>query len=120
MSHHTSHLPYSRARSASCVASLLTLQAESLLDDLLNNLIRQHTLQNLSRYRSLEDNVGERDAKAMIYTQSPTKDIYGQDKIKLKNMESARYFPCDNCGRKIAGGRFAAHINKCLERRGRQ
>lgn len=46
-----------------------------------------------------------------------TKDIYGQDKIKLKSSETSRYFECGNCGRQIAGGRFALHINKCLDRR---
>lgn len=45
-----------------------------------------------------------------------TKDIYGQDKVKLKTSETSRYFECGNCGRQIAGGRFAQHINKCLER----
>lgn len=44
------------------------------------------------------------------------KDIYGQDKTKLKTSETSRYFECGNCGRQIAGGRFALHINKCLER----
>lgn len=45
------------------------------------------------------------------------KDIFGQDKTKLKANETSRYFSCENCGRKIAGGRFAQHVNKCLERK---
>ncbi|KAH3669287.1 hypothetical protein OGAPHI_001408 [Ogataea philodendri] len=37
------------------------------------------------------------------------KDIFG------KNTASGdSYFQCLNCDRKIAGGRFAAHIDKCL------
>ena len=36
---------------------------------------------------------------------------------KLKQLETSRYFRCLNCGRNIAGGRFASHISKCLERK---
>lgn len=38
------------------------------------------------------------------------KDIFGSDKVS----DSSVYFVCDNCGRNIAGSRFAAHINRCL------
>lgn len=83
-------------------------------------LIKQQTLSDLARHRLLQDTV---DTKGPVSTVSNphinSKDIYGQDKTKLKTSETSRYFQCDNCGRKIAGGRFAQHINKCLERRRR-
>lgn len=40
------------------------------------------------------------------------KDIYGNEKPT-----DVRYFGCMNCGRKIAGTRFAAHIERCLSGR---
>ncbi|CAK7896504.1 SAGA-associated factor 11 [[Candida] anglica] len=94
--------------------------AESLLQDLLDNIVRHQTLASVSRHRSLQETVGSKDPlQVPTYNVSSTKDIYGQDKLKLKSSEGSRYFQCENCGRKIAGGRFAQHINKCLDRKGR-
>ncbi|CAH2355974.1 SAGA-associated factor 11 [[Candida] railenensis] len=90
-------------------------------EHLIDNIVRQQTLQSVSRHRSLQENVANSsDAKITTnYQTTASKDIYGQDKLKLKTSEGSRYFQCENCGRKISGGRFASHINKCLERRGR-
>lgn len=43
------------------------------------------------------------------------RDIFGNE----KQSDSSRYFTCDNCSRKIAGNRFAAHIDRCLGGRSR-
>lgn len=48
-----------------------------------------------------------------------TTDIFGNNQQKVKLSDSARYFECAQCGRKIAGTRYAQHISKCLERRRR-
>lgn len=44
------------------------------------------------------------------------RDIFGNE----KQSDSSRYFTCDNCSRKIAGNRFAAHIDRCLGGRSRK
>jgi SAGA-associated factor 11 len=46
------------------------------------------------------------------YVKVPGRDIYGNQKET-----DTRYFECSNCGRKIAGTRFAAHIERCLSGR---
>ncbi|ODQ79832.1 hypothetical protein BABINDRAFT_13437 [Babjeviella inositovora NRRL Y-12698] len=40
------------------------------------------------------------------------RDIYGNE--GLKQADASRYFVCSNCTRKIAGSRFAAHVDRCL------
>lgn len=86
---------------------------------MLDNILRQQTLASVSRYRSLKETLGDNDKGSILIsdTVSSTKDIYGQDKQKLKTSETSKYFLCENCGRSIAGGRFAQHIMKCLERK---
>lgn len=99
---------------------LLTTQAESLYEDMISNIVRQVSLSNISRFRTLKGYVGDEYSDSVInYLFNSSKDIYGQDKLKLKNSETSRYFDCANCGRQIAGGRFAQHVNKCLERKKR-
>lgn len=46
------------------------------------------------------------------YSKQPGKDIYGNQKET-----DTRYFECSNCGRQIAGSRFAAHVQRCLSGR---
>lgn len=78
----------------------------------MTNIVRQVSLSALSY------NSGQPCAQSIGFadTALASKDIYGQEKVKLKTSEASRYFECGNCGRKIAGSRFAQHINKCLER----
>ncbi|CEP25068.1 unnamed protein product [Cyberlindnera jadinii] len=44
------------------------------------------------------------------------RDVFGNEKIP----DSSRYFECRNCQRRIAGNRFAAHIDRCLGGRQRK
>lgn len=37
--------------------------------------------------------------------------------INLEKNGADLYFSCDNCGRKISGNRFSAHLERCLERK---
>ncbi|KAG4407299.1 hypothetical protein JTP64_002834 [Candida tropicalis] len=74
--------------------------AESILEDLINDIIKQTTLNNLTNP-----------------IPEVSKEFLNQDKIKLKQIETSKYFQCNNCGRNIAGVRFAQHINKCLDRK---
>jgi hypothetical protein len=48
----------------------------------------------------------------IMWVKVPGKDIYGNEKST-----DIRYFKCTNCGRNIAGTRFAAHIERCLSGR---
>lgn len=86
---------------------------------MLDNILKQQTLASVSRYRSLKSTLGENQKESVFINDaiSSSKDIYGQDKQKLKMSETSKYFQCENCGRSIAGGRFAQHMTKCLERR---
>lgn len=88
---------------------------------MIENAIRQHTLNQMCRYRSLRSITNSNEPVGVFKnnTVASPKDIFGQDKQKLKTAESSRFVECDNCRRKIAGGRFAQHLNKCLERRRR-
>ncbi|CUM67610.1 uncharacterized protein PRCAT00005310001 [Priceomyces carsonii] len=85
---------------------------------MINNLIRQQILNNVARHQSIRETLGTDQVKSVILntTVGSNKDIYGQDKEKLKAAETSKYLQCENCGRKIAGGRFAQHTNKCLDR----
>lgn len=84
---------------------------------MISNIVRQVSLSNISRFRTIKGYVGEKYEDAVTnYRFNSTKDIYGLEKGKLKIAETSRYFECENCGRQIAGGRFALHVNKCLER----
>lgn len=88
---------------------------------MLTNIVKQQTLTTIANHISIErETAGNHDENFPHITNLQvglTLDIFGQDKNKLKVAETSRYFPCENCGRKIAGGRFASHVNKCLERR---
>lgn len=86
---------------------------------MLDNILRQQALASLSQYRSHRNTLGEDERENTFINDSvsSTKDIYGQDKQKLKMSETSKYFQCENCGRNIAGGRFAQHMTKCLERK---
>lgn len=80
------------------------------------NLIRQVSLNSISRYKTLQQCVEGKYTDPNPSLRASNRDIFGNDRTKLKNSETSRYFDCGNCGRQIAGGRFAQHINKCLDR----
>ncbi|KAI5969801.1 SGF11 [Candida margitis] len=87
-------------------------------------IIKQQVVNTYSDYMTVEKiTISDPQIDQLLtnFNQSKdiNKDIFGQDKTKLKTSETSRYFSCENCGRKIAGGRFAQHVNKCLERRRR-
>ncbi|OVF07117.1 putative SAGA-associated factor [Clavispora lusitaniae] len=95
----------------------IEMLAESVYQDMMANIVRQVSLSNLSRYRAINEFVEGGYQNVVTNTQmNSNKDIFGQNKTKLKSSETSRYFDCGNCGRQIAGGRFASHMNKCLER----
>ncbi|KAG2736007.1 hypothetical protein G9P44_000097 [Scheffersomyces stipitis] len=101
----------------------LDLVAESLLKDIVDNIVRKQTLSSFARHVSVQSQtLGNHDTNVPVisnFAVGSNKDIFNQDKTKLKTSEASRYFSCENCGRKIAGGRYAQHVNKCLERRRR-
>lgn len=89
-----------------------------VFDDILANIVRQISLRNISRLRTIAGFVdGDSDIVIANHAFNSSQDIFGQDKIKLKSSETSKYFECGSCGRQIAGGRFAQHINKCLNRK---
>lgn len=77
------------------------------------NLIKSQTLEDLSNFKGFQRVT---NGLITIRHHSESTDIYNQEKGKLKANDIAKYFNCENCGRNISGGRFAQHINKCLER----
>lgn len=89
---------------------------------MISKIIKQQIINTYSDYKMMENNTvadPQVDQLLVNFNQltDVNKDIFGQDKTKLKTNETSRYFSCENCGRKIAGGRFAQHVNKCLERK---
>ena len=86
---------------------------------MLYNLIKGETLQRMSTFRSFQKLIKDDKLRLLIEEHKANTDIYGQDRTKLKTSDGVKYFSCENCGRNISGGRFAQHINKCLERRKR-
>lgn len=93
------------------------MESQSLLQDMVDNILMQQTLSAVSRFRSIQDNIEDHLKMVLSFERTPpTKDIYGKDKDNLKASEGSRYFQCENCGRNIAASRFAHHIAKCLER----
>lgn len=82
------------------------------------NIIKKEALSRLAIYKANASSV-EFPEDPLIKEHKATTDIFNQDKTKLKSNDTNRYFTCENCGRNISGGRFAQHINKCLERRRR-
>ncbi|KAL6024070.1 SAGA-associated factor [Candidozyma auris] len=72
-------------------SSALTVQslAESIYDDMMTNIIRQVTLNTVSRYRTLQQCVEGDYFDAISPTRSTgNRDIFGNDKTKLKNSET--------------------------------
>lgn len=51
-------------------------------------------------------------AGRVAYVKASGRDMYGNEKSS-----DVRYFECLNCSRKIAGSRFAAHMERCLNGR---
>lgn len=56
------------------------------------------------------------DYKQYHYDPSGKLDIDGL----TKQQESSQYFHCKNCGRDVSANRFAAHLQRCLNSRGRR
>ncbi|KAK9253876.1 hypothetical protein V1507DRAFT_457114 [Lipomyces tetrasporus] len=50
------------------------------------------------------------------YIARPGQDIYGR--VKQNASESGSYYECNNCARKVAASRYAAHLERCLGGRG--
>ncbi|EGV66554.1 hypothetical protein CANTEDRAFT_117566 [Yamadazyma tenuis ATCC 10573] len=85
------------------------------------NLIKHETLDKLALYKAKTASVDSEGSRieVLIKEHNVNLDIFNQDKVKLKTADTNKYFTCENCGRSISGGRFAQHINKCLERKRR-
>ena len=108
-------------------------KADSIFNDLINNIIKQHTLTSLTNIKDHSSLLNSSNSNTTSNTNGTIASNGGngttsdenneienstiQDKSKLKQLETSRYFRCLNCGRNIAGGRFASHISKCLERK---
>ncbi|KAK6204761.1 uncharacterized protein RJT21DRAFT_123989 [Scheffersomyces amazonensis] len=74
--------------------------AESLYEDMITIILRQQTLQawtnHISREQMTDDANSDKMVNPAIFNRTDTsKDIYGQDKVKLKTSETSRYFAED-------------------------
>lgn len=82
----------------------LNQMSENLYESLIKSIIHENVLQS------------ELNGGSKVAIERKVGDIYGHD----KTIENGRYFNCDNCGREIAGNRFAAHVDRCLGGRSRK
>ncbi|CCH43286.1 hypothetical protein BN7_2834 [Wickerhamomyces ciferrii] len=81
-----------------------------------NGLLSASTSQNNTGNNSRNPSPNPELLTRMAYYSVMGRDIFGNE----KQSDSSRYFTCDNCSRKIAGNRFAAHIDRCLGGRSRK
>lgn len=91
---------------------------ESVSSDIYYNLItcliQDIVAQESSKYQLIHSRYP--NLKPYIYDKSGTLDINGLP----KQQESSQYFLCKNCSREISANRFAAHLQRCLNRNSRR
>ncbi|KAI5948981.1 SGF11 [Candida theae] len=78
---------------------------ESLLKDMISIIIKQQIANTYSDYMTVENNtVADPQVDQLLANfnqpKDVSRDIFGQDKTKLKTNETSRYFSCENCGQK--------------------
>lgn len=79
---------------------------QSLISNLVQDIVSQETVNNqrlLKQYPNY---------KPYVYDPLGQRDVHGQ----VKQQESSQYFTCQNCSREISANRFAAHLERCLNR----
>lgn len=84
--------------------------SESLLHNLIRNLVQDIVSQETVRNQRLLKQYP--NYNPYVYDSSGQKDVNGQ----VKQQESSQYFSCQNCNREISANRFAAHLERCLNR----
>ncbi|KAK9453874.1 hypothetical protein V1511DRAFT_489303 [Dipodascopsis uninucleata] len=95
----------------------------SLLQDFMEQITHDITLSAFAKEKKSRQPCmtcgavhNSRNGTGTNYVSRPGQDIYGR--AKLQAADSALYFECLNCTRKIAASRYAAHLERCLGGRG--
>lgn len=92
--------------------SQITIESVSkqIIENLLHSMIQDIVSRETVRQRQLHDRYP--DIKPYYYDPNGILDINGLP----KQQESSQYFLCQNCKREISANRFAAHLQRCLNR----
>lgn len=84
--------------------------SEQIVRNLLHSIIQDIVSRETVRQRQLHDRYP--DFKPYYYDPDGILDI---NRLP-KQQEMSRYFLCQNCKREISANRFAAHLQRCLNR----
>lgn len=88
--------------------------SQSIIDNLLHSMIQDIVSRETVRQKQLHDRYP--GMKPYHYDPQGVLDLNGLPKLQ----ESSQYFLCQNCGREISANRFAAHLQRCLNRGSRR
>lgn len=86
--------------------------SEGIYHNLITSIVQDIVSQEYARFQLITSRYP--DLKPYHRDDTGTYDINGLP----KKQESSRYFSCKNCGREVSANRFAAHLQRCLERGG--
>lgn len=88
--------------------------SENIIDNLLHSMIQDIVSREAVRQKQLQ--IRYPDMKPYHYDPKGILDLNGLP----KQQESSQYFLCQNCNREISANRFAAHLQRCLNRGSRR
>ncbi|CCF59552.1 hypothetical protein KAFR_0H01420 [Kazachstania africana CBS 2517] len=84
--------------------------SQKIYENLLSSMIQDITSMEFHKNRLL--NARYPNLKPYYHDSSGKLDINGM----AKQQESSQYFFCSNCNREVSSNRFAAHLQRCLNR----
>lgn len=84
--------------------------SEQIIGNLLSSIIQDIVSRETVRQKQLHDRYP--GLKPYYYDPNGVLDLNGLP----KQQESSQYFHCQNCKREISANRFAAHLQRCLNR----
>lgn len=85
----------------------------SILNDMIEPIVREVFMETIVEEQQIRAKYGQ------VASSERPMAKFATPSAKASADES-EYFECLNCGRKIVGGRFAAHIDRCLGGRSRK
>lgn len=88
--------------------------SENIIGNLLHSMIQDIVSREIVKQKQLQTRYP--DMKPYYYDPNGILDFNGLP----KQQESSQYFLCQNCNREISANRFAAHLQRCLNRGSRR
>ncbi|CAL9738204.1 SAGA-associated factor 11 [Monosporozyma servazzii] len=88
--------------------------SENIIGNLLHSMIQDIVSREIVKQKQLQARYP--DMKPYHYDPNGLLDFNGLP----KQQESSQYFHCQNCNREISANRFAAHLQRCLNRGSRR